>query len=187
MTPEPSSETRRFNFSSRPSTDTRWPTSPILEDEDDLPTPRPDRPEERTPLLAARGSSSHLSIGLPPPITSTEEDTRHYAALGRRRSTTSVRSKASLKPKHYHVGHSTFAQTVCISNVLGRPASETDASRDSCSTPSRFFLASACSQNPSRSRTPVGLGEASSSLAMASFRATRAYSSALLHLFVRDV
>ena len=94
VTPEPSSEARKFIFSSRRSTHTRWPTSPILEDEDDLPTPRPDRPGERTPLLAPRGSSSHLSLGLPPPITSQEEDTRHHAALVRRISTTSPKAEA---------------------------------------------------------------------------------------------
>ncbi|TFK94290.1 hypothetical protein K466DRAFT_476675 [Polyporus arcularius HHB13444] len=109
LTPAPSSENRRFDFSSQLATDTRWPGSPVFEDEDDLPTPRPD-PGERTPLLE-RASSSHLSIGLPPP-TSAEEQIPHYATLDRRISTTSVRSKASFKAKNYHVGHSTFAQTL---------------------------------------------------------------------------
>ncbi|RPD63024.1 hypothetical protein L227DRAFT_651309 [Lentinus tigrinus ALCF2SS1-6] len=111
LTPEPSTESRRFDFTSRPTTDTRWPVSPLFEDEDDLPTPRAEQPGERTPLLV-RGSSSHLSLGLPPPTTSFEEHSPHYAALGRRISSTSVRSKASLKTKYYHVGHSTFAQTL---------------------------------------------------------------------------
>ncbi|RDX55949.1 hypothetical protein OH76DRAFT_1370551 [Lentinus brumalis] len=109
LTPAPSSENRRFDFSSQLATDTRWPGSPVFEDEDDLPTPRPD-PGERTPLLE-RASSSHLSIGLPPP-TSAEQQIPHYATLDRRISTTSVRSKASFKAKNYHVGHSTFAQTL---------------------------------------------------------------------------
>ncbi|KAI0724468.1 transmembrane amino acid transporter protein-domain-containing protein [Cerioporus squamosus] len=109
LTPAPTSENRRFDFSSQLATDTRWPGLPALVDEDDLPTPRA-APGERTPLLE-RGSSSHLSLGLPPP-TSAEEQTPHYAALARRISTTSVRSKASLKAKHYHAGHSTFAQTL---------------------------------------------------------------------------
>ncbi len=111
LTPAPSSENRRFDFSSQLATDTRWPGSSVLEDEDDLPTPRPD-PGERTPLLE-RPSSSQLSIGLPPP-TSAAAQIPHYAALDRRISTTSVRSKASFKAKNYHVGHSTFAQTVRV-------------------------------------------------------------------------
>ena len=112
LTPAPSSESRRFDFRTPTLGSARWPGTSPFEDEDNIPTPRAG-PGERTPLIA-RPSPSQTSLSRPAPIQ-VNEQAMHHAALQRRISTTSVRSKASLKtPKHHHVGHSTFAQTVRI-------------------------------------------------------------------------
>ncbi|KAI0757082.1 transmembrane amino acid transporter protein-domain-containing protein [Daedaleopsis nitida] len=107
LTPEPSSDRARFDFRSHTLGSSRWPST-LDEDEDDLPTPRAG-PGERTPLVV-RSSPSSNSLRHTLVV---EEQMPNYAAVQRRISMASVRSKVSLKaPKILHVGHSTFAQTL---------------------------------------------------------------------------
>ena len=104
LTPAPSSETRQYDF---PIGDERRVPSPDLEDEEDVPTPRA-APGERTPLLI-RPSPSTTSLGRPA-AGNVGHVASPYAAVQRKISSASVRQKAP--EAKYHVGQSTFTQTV---------------------------------------------------------------------------
>ncbi|KAL1952046.1 hypothetical protein VTO73DRAFT_1195 [Trametes versicolor] len=105
LTPGPSTAGRRFDFPIPPGTRPRYTSSPYS---DDAPTPRGG---ERTPLIIRQPTSSTSTIlGRPTPEAEPVQERPHYAAIQRRVSRVSVRSKA--EPKVHHGGQSTFAQTL---------------------------------------------------------------------------
>ncbi|KAH9857857.1 transmembrane amino acid transporter protein-domain-containing protein [Lenzites betulinus] len=99
LTPGPSTAERTFDFATPTIPSPRYPRTPAYED---VPTPRA---AERTPLLVKQPAP----LGLPVPAQSVREGPQ-YAAIQRRVSRVSVRSKA--EPKVQHLGQSTFAQTL---------------------------------------------------------------------------
>ncbi|TBU48398.1 transmembrane amino acid transporter protein-domain-containing protein [Dichomitus squalens] len=106
LTPAPSSETRQYDF---PTADAHRIPPADLEVEQDVPTPRA-APGEHTPLLV-RASSSSTSLGR----RAADQSAPSYAAVQRKISSASVRSKAP--EAKYHVGQSTFTQTLL--NAVG--------------------------------------------------------------------
>ncbi|KAI0824246.1 transmembrane amino acid transporter protein-domain-containing protein [Trametes gibbosa] len=99
LTPGPSTAERSFDFATPTITSPRYARSPAVL------TPRA---AERTPLLVKQ-PAAHTALGLPAPAQHVHEGPQ-YAAVQRRVSRVSVRSKT--EPKVQHLGQSTFSQTL---------------------------------------------------------------------------
>ncbi|OJT11826.1 Vacuolar amino acid transporter 1 [Trametes pubescens] len=104
LTPGASTVGRRFDFPIPPGTRPRYTASPYS---DDAPTPRGG---ERTPLIVRQPTISTATVIGRPTAPEPAQEGPHYAAIQRRVSRVSVRSKA--EPKVHHGGQSTFAQTL---------------------------------------------------------------------------